>query len=153
MGRVLMIMRKLWASTAVFIALIILFSAVPLLSEEAKEAKDQQKSAITEVSASGAAALIEKNSGNPDFIILDVRTPGEYSEGHIDNAVNLDVNSGSFSEEVVKLDRENTYLIHCRSGSRSEKAGAMMEELGFINIYEIGGGFVEWESEGHPVSK
>ncbi len=76
--------------------------------------------AITNVSVVDARDLITANAGNKDFVILDVRTPQEFAEGHIINAVNLDINSKSFRDDLKKLDKNKTYLVYCRTGMRSE---------------------------------
>ena len=138
--------------TAVLL-LCLLLAAQPSSSVEGNDKPGGSAAGVKQISAKDAASLIEKNKDNPDFIILDVRTPGEFSEGHIENALNLDVNSESFTEEAAKLDTGKTYLIHCRSGRRSARAGALMEELGFVNIYDMDGGFIAWEKEGYPVTK
>jgi len=105
------------------------------------------------ISAADAALLIEENKNNPDFVILDVRTPGEYTKGHIENSLNMDVTSQSFAEEAGKLDKGKTYLVHCRSGGRSAKAAALMQMLGLTDIYDIEGGILAWEKKGLPVTK
>lgn len=109
---------------------------------------DQQ---IFDVTVQKAHDLIRENAGNPDFIILDVRTPAEYSSGHIEDAINIDVNSGSFISEVEALDKDSTYLVYCRSGIRSASARDTMAQLGFLNIYNMNGGITEWQSAGFPV--
>ncbi len=139
--------------TGAVVFLCLVLAAGPLFSVEGNEKPQESATSIKQISAKDAASLIEKNMNNPDFVILDVRTPGEYSDGHIENALNIDVKSESFREEAVKLDTGKTHLIHCRSGSRSARAGALMEELGFADIYDIEGGFVAWENEGRPVTK
>lgn len=83
--------------------------------------------------------LIKKN-----FPIIDVRTPSEFWEGHIDNAINIDFNSNSFINEISKLDKSKTYLIYCRSGNRSLKAATIMDSLGFKKIIDLEGGFLKW---------
>ena len=133
--------------------LCFLLIAGSLLSVEGNDKPNESAAGVKQLSAKDAALLIEKNKNNPDFVILDVRTPEEYSDGHIENALNLDVKSESFTEKVVKLDTGRIYIIHCRSGRRSARAGALMEELGFADIYDIEGGFVAWEKQGYPVTK
>jgi len=128
-------------------------AAGPLLLAQGNEKPKESAVGVKRIGVNDAASLIEENKDNPDFVILDVRTPGEFSEGYIENALNLDVNSESFRDEVVKLDTGKTYLIHCRSGARSARVGALMEELGFDNIYDMEGGFIAWEKEGLPVTK
>jgi len=100
-----------------------------------------------------AYTLIEKNKGNPDFVILDVRTPREFGDGHIENAINLDFYSATFRDELNKLDRTKTHLIYCRTGSRGESSLAIMKELGFREVYNISGGITEWKAEGFPTTK
>ncbi len=113
----------------------------------------EETQVIKNISPQEAHVLIEKNKKNPDFVILDVRTPEEFSEGHIENAVNLDFYSDNFKEDLGKLDKNKTYLTHCRSGSRSAKTLNLMKELGFKEAYNITGGIVQWENEGLPTTK
>jgi len=102
------------------------------------------------VDASQAIKLIEKNGGNADFVILDVRTEEEYIEGHIENALNMDFYSETFKQDLDKLDKNKTYLIYCRSGSRSARALQLMGELGFREVYNMSGGYIAWEQKGFP---
>ena len=95
--------------------------------------------------------LIEDNKGNADFIILDVRRDSEYQEGHLADAVNMDYYASDFADEFDKLDKGKSYLVYCRSGSRSSGAARMMEELGFENVYNMLGGITDWQDEGFPV--
>lgn len=105
------------------------------------------------VSAQEAHSLIQDNRNNPDFIILDVRTPEEFSDGHIDGAINTDFYEGDFRDELDALDKDKSYLLYCRSGNRSQKTLDVMEELGFTKIYHMIGGMIEWEAEGLPTVK
>ena len=105
---------------------------------------------IKNISPSGAYDLIQETEGNDDFVIVDVRTPGEYAGGHIAGSLNIDVNSGSFEEAVNTLDNDKTYLVYCRSGARSANASGIMAELGFTDIYNMNGGINDWISAGYP---
>ena len=78
------------------------------------------------------------------FQIIDVRTPTEYQEGHIDNALNVDFKSADFIKKISKFDRNKTLLIYCRSGNRSGRASKIMDSLGFTKIYDLEGGFMNW---------
>ena len=100
-----------------------------------------------------AFALIEDNQNNPDFVILDVRTPEEFADGHLENAINLDIYSETFLNELDLMDKSKTYLIYCRSGNRSGQALDIMEELDFREVYNMMGGILEWEAEGLPTVK
>ena len=108
---------------------------------------------VQEVTSQEAFDLIQGNDGNPDLIILDVRTNSEFQAGHIEGALSIDVNLPSFSEELEQSDRNATYLVYCRSGNRSRIALAIMEDLGFTHIYHLTNGITEWVDVGLPVSK
>ena len=108
---------------------------------------------IEDISTDEARTMIEENDGNIDFVILDVRTPEEYVEGHIANSLNIDFKSDTFREDVDQLDKNKTYLVYCRSGVRSAGARDTMEELGFKEVYNMEGGILDWEAKGLPVVK
>lgn len=107
--------------------------------------------AYKDVTAKEAMGLIQNNTGNIKFVILDVRTPDEFNSGHIKDALNIDVNSTNFEQEVGKLDKSKTYLVYCRSGVRSKNASDIMLGLGFRYIYNMTGGILQWQTEGYPV--
>lgn len=111
-----------------------------------------KKQIIGELTIKDAYNKIQENKNNPNLVILDVRTPEEYAEGHIENSVNIDFNADDFKTNINKLDKNKTYLVYCRSGNRSKKAIAVMKELGFKEIYNIGG-IMDWQKEGYPVVK
>jgi rhodanese-related sulfurtransferase len=100
-----------------------------------------------------ASALIQKNKTNPDFVILDVRTPKEFANGHIENALNLDYYSKTFLDDLDHLDKTKIYLIYCRTGHRSGKVFKFMKDLKFQNVYHIEGGITRWQAEGLPTTK
>lgn len=77
----------------------------------------------------------------PNMTIIDIRTLEEYSSGHIDGAINIDFYASDFKQRLEKLDKANAYSIYCRSGSRSGKALGIMENLGFINVADLQGGY------------
>lgn len=71
-------------------------------------------------------------------VVLDVRTPAEYAEGHIDGAELLDFNGGDLVAAIPSLDPEAEYLVYCRSGNRSGQAISLMEQAGFTNLTNLG---------------
>lgn len=75
-----------------------------------------------------------------DVTILDVRTPQEFAEGHIAGAVNIDVSSPDFAQQVSELDPEGTYAVYCRSGNRSRTAMAAMQDAGLSDVFGLEGG-------------
>ena len=108
---------------------------------------------IEDITPQEASDLIADNRGNPDFIIIDVRTPAEFTDGHIDNAINIDLRSEGFKGSINKLDKSKTYLVYCRTANRSRSAVDIMEELDFKNIYHMLGGITQWEAAGFPITK
>lgn len=86
-----------------------------------------------------------------DLVILDVRTPEEFDEGHIEGAVMIDFYRGDFAEQLADLDPDVPYVLYCRSGNRSGQTRAMMEDLGFTSVADVEGGIIEWQSAGLPV--
>ena len=121
------------------------------LEEEAQS--ESASNTIKSVTTVEAYKLIQDNSDNPEFLILDVRTPAEYADGHIDHALNIDMLEPTFRDSLVGQDRNKTYIVYCRSGNRSSKAVDMMDELGFQKVYNMTGGIVGWENKQYPVVK
>ena len=105
---------------------------------------------IEDITPQEAFTLIQNN---PDFVILDVRTPEEFAEEYIENAINLDYYSEAFRDDLDKLDKNKTYIIYCRSGSRSGNALTIMDELNFGEVYNVLGGINSWKAEGLPTTK
>ncbi len=105
---------------------------------------------IENITPTEAFTLIQDNEDNPNFVILDVRTPEEFSSGHIENSINLDFFSETFRENLDELDKNKTYLIYCKSGGRSGSALNIMTELNFMEVYNMLGGIISWEEEGLP---
>ena len=79
-------------------------------------------------------------------LIIDVRTPQEYNEGHIAHAVNIDfLAQDSFVQKIAALDKAQSVYLYCRSGNRSGKAALQLDSLGFKHIYDLEGGYTEWQ--------
>jgi phage shock protein E len=72
-------------------------------------------------------------------IVIDVRTPAEYSEGHLDGAVNIDVQDANFGTILSQLPTDGDYVVYCRSGNRSAKAVEIMKASGFTHVTDAGG--------------
>lgn len=84
--------------------------------------------------------------------LLDVRTPQEYAEGHIDGALNINVQSDDFQRMVEKeLSKDSTILVYCRSGRRSMDAAEILTILGY-KVVNLKGGIIEWKEDGLPVT-
>jgi rhodanese-related sulfurtransferase len=103
------------------------------------------------IKASDAHQLINNNLSNLELVILDVRSPEEYNESHIDRAENIDINSRMFKTEIDKRNKNIKYLVYCRSGHRSSNAVKIMLKLGFTDIHNLSGGIRKWKGEGFPI--
>lgn len=79
--------------------------------------------------------------------IIDVRTPKEFNQGHIENAININFKSSNFIKNISKLNKDTSFLIYCKSGNRSGKAAKIMDSIGFYKIYDLKGGFINWNNE------
>ena len=84
-------------------------------------------------------------------ITLDVRTPGEYAEGHLEGAQLIDFQSGNFENEISSLDKNATYAVYCRSGNRSGQAVKVMLDAGFTKVFNMNGGVIDWANAGLPL--
>jgi rhodanese-related sulfurtransferase len=94
---------------------------------------------LENITAEQALAEIISHEQDPDFVILDVRTAGEFATRHIKAAMNLDYYSATFEEQLETLDKTKIYLVYCASGARSSQAVQIMQGLGFLRIYNMGG--------------
>lgn len=96
----------------------------------------EQKSTYRQITIDKAVAMMEEES---DYIVLDVRTPAEFSERHIPGAINVP-NETIGTEEIPELpDKEQLILVYCRSGNRSKQASEKLVRLGYTNVAEFGG--------------
>ena len=72
-------------------------------------------------------------------VVIDVRTGAEYAAGHLQGAVNIDVEDAGFATRVGQLPKDGHYLVYCRTGSRAGAAKAQMASLGFTDVTNLGG--------------
>lgn len=88
---------------------------------------------------------------NETLQLIDVRTPGEYSSGHLSNSKNINFYDSDFKEQIAKLDKSKTVYVYCRSGGRSGNAARMMADMGFVKVVNMSGGVMGWSSKGLPL--
>lgn len=129
---------------------LLIFLVILLLNCN-NEKKNEQ--IIRNITPAEADSLIRVNENNPNFVIIDVCTPEEYSEEHLKDAVNLNFCSSDFIDNLKKLDKNKTYLVYCGIGKRSQKSVDIMKELGFKRVYNLLGGITHWREEEFPVYK
>ena len=91
---------------------------------------------------------------NQNNICLDVRTNEEFNQGFIENSINRDFyKSLDFMNFLESCEKESNYFVYCRSGKRSYAACEIMKEMGFNNVYNLEGGFLEWVKSGFNVNE
>lgn len=100
-----------------------------------------------------AAAFAEKIKELPQAPIIDVRSPEEFSGGHLPNALNIDWNGNDFEQQIAVLDKSKAVLVYCLSGGRSGSAAAKMRADGFKEVYELEGGMMKWRAAQLPETK
>lgn len=101
-----------------------------------------------DITAAQAKQLLAENPA-----VLDVRTPEEHEEGHLPSALNIDIYSNGFQQEIAGLDRHSTYLVYCRTGHRSRAAVELMAQLGFKKVFHLASGILDWQAVGLPTAK
>ncbi len=127
----------------------ILFFALALLIFQFNDASAQHADSAVVV----RPATFEKMLKKKKTILLDVRTSEEMEEGHLANAQNIDFLDESFPGKIENLNKNKTYLLYCRTGKRTAKAGALMKAAGFKKVYMLDGGITAWKEEGKPIEK
>ena len=126
--------------------LAIAMASLFLFSCSDKTAEEKGKTVKTKTEQIDAAAFRNAVSGEEeDIIILDVRTPGEYAEGALPKAVNIDFLNSNFVNQLKTLDKSKDVYVYCAAGGRSAKAARIMEDLGFERILELKGGLSAYE--------
>ena len=110
--------------------------------QESSEMVDPvQLGEVQQISIADAKIMM---ADKPELVVIDVRTPEEHAEGALPGAINIDVKNDSFGYFIRTLDPNVEYLVHCKSGSRSEKATTIMHDKGFKKLYNLEGGYLAW---------
>jgi phage shock protein E len=104
--------------------------------------------ALSKVTPQHGQELIQQFGA--ELTVIDVRTPEEFASGHLEGAVNYDIEGGQFSALIEPLDRSKPYMVYCHSGRRSGIAADAMVAAGFTQVYDVGG-IADWMAAGLPV--
>lgn len=105
--------------------------------------EENRHNTYRQITMDEAMALMEEKS---EYIILDVRRPDEFAEGHIPNAINIPNEIIGTSELSELSNKQQLILVYCRSGRRSKEASQKLVDLGYTNIVEFGG-ILDWKGE------
>jgi phage shock protein E len=103
-----------------------------------------------EINSKEAYTMLQNNT---KIVILDVRTPGEFNDGHLKGAINIDIHQPDALAKIDKLDHSKTYLVHCRTNHRSKIAADHMVQSGFKTVYQMMDGYMGWASNALPSQK
>ena len=125
-------MKKLLALASSFLLTTALFAAEPV-----------------DIGVTMAAKMVQEKK----VTVIDVRTPDEFKDGHIEGAQNISVAAEDFATKLAALDKNQPILVHCQAGGRSKRSLETFKQLGFSNIYHLKDGFSGWEEAGQPVKK
>ena len=133
----------------VFFAATLCFSSCQSGDATADNNSDSQKSTYAENMQRAHTNLdvigFQAKMNEKNVVLIDVRKPLEIRKGKLEGALELDVYGKNFNSEIIKLDREKTYLVYCATGRRSVLASRTMLEFGFKNIYNLVGGYNAWK--------
>ena len=102
----------------------------------------EENTDVTILSVEEAKTILAEE---PGAVFLDVRTPEEFNEGHIEGAVLINFFDENFKEQVEALDKDKPVYIYCRSGNRSQQAGMILTQMGFQEVYDIEAGYIGWD--------
>jgi len=86
-----------------------------------------------------------KYKENKENVLLDVRTPEEFADGHIEGALNINIIDPMFHDKIAGLDNSKTYYVYCRSGNRSYSACREMQRAGVDKVFNLEDGLLGWD--------
>ena len=132
--------------------LIALLCFLSILSCKENNTEAQSTSVKKAVNEKVVSVDFKDKTEGKQVQLVDVRTPKEYEEGHIKNAENIDFYDDDFLAQMNKLDKSQPLYIYCRSGGRSGKAAAQLSKAGF-DVYDLKGGFLDWQKQQFNIEK
>jgi len=136
--------------TLVSTAFLFFSVAVPNLCASEPPVAKEEETVVVNVEAEKVAAVLK---ADPKIVIVDIRTPEEFAVGHLAKAKNVNFKADDFKAELAKLDKEKTYLMHCRSGGRSTASLPVWKELGFKRVIHLNTGILGVQKAGVELVK
>lgn len=126
---------------ALYLALILVLGLLILSGCTSVKTDEKTSNTFEQITADEAKAIMDSEES---YVILDVRTKGEYDSGHIEGAILIpDYEIGTKAESVLS-DKDELILVYCRSGNRSKNAARELAALGYTNVKEFGG-IIDWK--------
>ena len=133
---------------ALLIAIALRFTP-HVVADEAKQPAAAKASVTKDVTPDEAALLMK---GKAPVLVVDVRTPDEFAEGHIPGAKNVDFLGDDFEKQLAALPMDRPLIVHCAAGNRSSKAVAKLAALQkSAQIFHLKSGFHGWKAAGKPI--
>ena len=93
-------------------------------------------------------AEFDKGRRKSSAVLLDVRMPQEFEQGHIEGAVNLNFFDPNFKNQLLELDKDKKYYVYCKNDSRSERAAEFLLQNDYPEVYVLKGGYMAWKEAG-----
>lgn len=121
--------------------LLILFCGVMIACKNQAKESPSAENTIAVVQNITVKDIPAINSSKQNLKFLDVRTPKETADGIIAGAITIDYRADKFEDKLDKLNREDSYIVYCKSGVRSSKTADIMKQMGFKSIYNLEGGY------------
>jgi phage shock protein E len=114
-----------------------------------------RRALVSAVIGIGAASLTGCGSSSlaAGTVVVDVRTPAEFVTGHLEGAVNIDIEASDFATKIATLDKKPPYFVYCRSGNRSSQAVAQMKKTGFTSVTDGGAMTAAAQTAGRSIVK
>ena len=128
----------------IYTSLLLLIGLTSCLSNAAQNASIAKTIPVAEYKK-----MVDENK---DIQLIDVRTPEEFGEDHLSNAVNINFNGNDFNQKINALDKSKKTMIYCLSGGRSGSALDYMSKNGFKEVYNMQGGILQWRAQNYPLS-
>ncbi len=110
--------------------------------------KETQNSDTIEYPLLSPTEFVTTLQNEKEAVIIDVRTPEEFSKGHLENAQNINWNNDDFEEKISSYKKDTPLFVYCMSGGRSASAAEKLRSLGYSKVYELDGGILSWRNEG-----
>lgn len=135
------------------IMLGLVFSAQLMSCKETSSSETVQEKSTDTAPLHKEAPMLEpvdfdKARSKNNAVLVDVRMPQEFEQGHINEAVNINFFDPNFKNQLLDLDKGRKYFVYCKNDSRSERAAEFMMQNDFQDVYVLKGGYVAWKEAG-----
>jgi rhodanese-related sulfurtransferase len=117
---------------------------------DAKPAPEKATTTVKDLTIEETEKLLKEKK---DVVVLDIRTPAEFSGGHIAGAKNIDFNAPDFQAKIAALDKSKSYIVHCAAGGRSTRSLEAFKKEKFPTVFHMKQGLRAWESAGKPLER